>query len=209
MAVKQTAGRTVLGEFAPKFAELNDDVLFGQVWSREDKLSLKERSLITVVALLAAVLWLWGLTAQRQLVIKIAIALAVSLFVSWTMGHLFPHDRPFVENIGYNFLHHAADDSFPSDHGTVIFTFALAFLCWHRLWSGSLLMVLAVVIAWSRVYLGVHWPLDMLGGLLAGMIGCLSAQIIWQAMGHKLYQRLQSWYRFCFALPIRKGWVRD
>ena len=124
-------------------------------------------------------------------------------------GTSFPHDRPFVENIGYNFLHHAADDSFPSDHGTVIFTFALAFLCWHRLWSGSLLMVLAVVIAWSRVYLGVHWPLDMLGGLLAGMIGCLSAQIIWQAMGHKLYQRLQSWYRGCFALPIRKGWVRD
>ncbi|QGX87658.1 undecaprenyl-diphosphate phosphatase [Escherichia coli] len=109
------------------------------------------KDLITVVPLLAAVLWLWGLTAQRQLVIKIAIALAVSLFVSWTMGHLFPHDR----------------------------------------------------------HLGVHWPLDMLGGLLAGMIGCLSAQIIWQAMGHKLYQRLQSWYRFCFALPIRKGWVRD
>ena len=80
------------------------------------------------------------------------------------------------------------------------------FLCWHRLWSGSLLMVLAVVIAWSRVYLGVHWPLDMLGGLLAGMIGCLSAQIIWQAMGHKLYQRLQSWYRFCFVTdPQRLG----
>ena len=38
MAVKQTAGRDSLGEFAPKFAELNDDVLFGQVWSREDKL---------------------------------------------------------------------------------------------------------------------------------------------------------------------------
>lgn len=53
MAVKQTAGRTALGEFAPKFAELNDDVLFGQIWSREDKLSLKERSLITVVALLS------------------------------------------------------------------------------------------------------------------------------------------------------------
>ena len=160
------------------------DARLGSVDDRWRFLLLKD--LITVVPLLAAVLWLWGLTAQRQLVIKIAIALAVSLFVSWTMGHLFPHDRPFVENIGYNFLHHAADDSFPSDHGTVIFTFALAFLCWHRLWSGSLLMVLAVVIAWSRVYLGVHWPLDMLGGLLAGMIGCLSAQIIWQAMGHKL-----------------------
>ena len=33
MAIKQTAGREALGEFAPKFAELNDDVLFGQVWS--------------------------------------------------------------------------------------------------------------------------------------------------------------------------------
>lgn len=53
MAVKQTAGRRDLGDFAPKFAELNDDVLFGEVWSREDKLSLRDRSLVTVVALMA------------------------------------------------------------------------------------------------------------------------------------------------------------
>ena len=53
MAVKQTAGRDSLGEFAPKFAELNDDVLFGQVWSREDKLSLRDRSIVTVTALMA------------------------------------------------------------------------------------------------------------------------------------------------------------
>ena len=53
MAVKQTAGREALRAFAPKFAELNDDVLFGQVWSREDKLSLRDRSIVTVVALMA------------------------------------------------------------------------------------------------------------------------------------------------------------
>jgi len=53
MAVKQTAGREALGEFAPKFAQLNDDVLFGEVWSREEQLSLRDRSLITVVALMA------------------------------------------------------------------------------------------------------------------------------------------------------------
>ena len=53
MAAKQTAGRNQLGEFAPKFAELNDDVLFGEVWSREDKLSLRDRSLVTVVSLMA------------------------------------------------------------------------------------------------------------------------------------------------------------
>ena len=51
--IVQTAGRTQLGEFAPKFAELNDDVLFGEVWSREDKLSLRDRSLVTVVVLMA------------------------------------------------------------------------------------------------------------------------------------------------------------
>ncbi len=51
---KVTAGHDELGELAPKFAELNDDVLFGEVWSREDKLSARDRSLITVSALMAS-----------------------------------------------------------------------------------------------------------------------------------------------------------
>lgn len=51
--VKQTAGRKQLGEFAPKFAELNDDVLFGEVWNREEKLSLRDRSIVTVICLMA------------------------------------------------------------------------------------------------------------------------------------------------------------
>lgn len=51
---KVTAGRDELGEFAPKFAQLNDDVLFGEVWSREDKLSARDRSIVTVTALMAS-----------------------------------------------------------------------------------------------------------------------------------------------------------
>ncbi|MFZ7104093.1 MAG: carboxymuconolactone decarboxylase family protein [Peptococcaceae bacterium] len=51
--VKVTAGRDALGDFAPKFAELNDDVLFGQVWSREEQLSARDRSIVTVVSLMA------------------------------------------------------------------------------------------------------------------------------------------------------------
>ena len=51
---KVTAGHQALGQFAPKFAQLNDDVLFGEVWSREDKLSTRDRSLITVAALMAS-----------------------------------------------------------------------------------------------------------------------------------------------------------
>ena len=51
--VKQTAGRDALNDFAPKFAELNDDVLFGEVWSREGQLPLKLRSIVTITALIS------------------------------------------------------------------------------------------------------------------------------------------------------------
>ena len=49
----QTAGRDALGDFAPEFAHLNDDILFGEVWSRNDLLSLRDRSLITVTSLIS------------------------------------------------------------------------------------------------------------------------------------------------------------
>ena len=52
--IKQTAGREQLGGFAPKFAELNDDVLFGEVWSRTDKLGLRDRSMVTITALVSS-----------------------------------------------------------------------------------------------------------------------------------------------------------
>ncbi len=57
MAEKQTAGRNLLGDLAPKFAELNDDVLFGEVWSREEQLSPRDRSMITIAALFSAGLY--------------------------------------------------------------------------------------------------------------------------------------------------------
>lgn len=53
MGVQQTAGREALGDFAPEFARLNDNVLFGEVWDRTAQLSLRDRSLVTVTALMA------------------------------------------------------------------------------------------------------------------------------------------------------------
>lgn len=52
--MKQTAGRDALGTFAPKFAELNNDVLFGEVWSRESGLSHRDRSLLTITSLMTS-----------------------------------------------------------------------------------------------------------------------------------------------------------
>ncbi|MBD5316758.1 MAG: gamma-carboxymuconolactone decarboxylase [Bacteroides sp.] len=51
--IVQTAGRQQLGEFAPEFARLNDDILFGEVWSRNDLLSLRDRSLVTITSLIS------------------------------------------------------------------------------------------------------------------------------------------------------------
>lgn len=51
--IVQTAGRDQLGDFAPDFARYNDDILFGEVWSKNDVLSLHDRSIVTVSALIA------------------------------------------------------------------------------------------------------------------------------------------------------------
>ena len=67
MSKSQTAGRDQLGDFAPQFAALNDDVLFGEVWAKENELTARDRSLITCAALLAQ-----GLFPQLEAHMKIA-----------------------------------------------------------------------------------------------------------------------------------------
>lgn len=175
--------------------------------------TLTAKYLILIVPILSAIFWLWGATeqmkARRQLVIKIGLALAIGLLFSWFIGQLFPCDRPFVRGIGYHFLQHKPTHSFPSNHGTIMFTFACGFLFWHRLCSGIALFVIGAAIAWSRIYLGVHWPLDMLGGLLVAIISCALAQLVWPWCGNRLYLRLHQGYRIICAPFIRKGWIRD
>lgn len=171
------------------------------------------KDLIAIVPLLIVVLWLWGprdqLSSQRVLVLKTGMALLYALAISWCVGQLLPHPRPFAIGLGHQFLHHAADDSYPSDHGTTIFTFALAFIFWHRLWSGVILMLAGVAIAWSRIYLGVHWPMDMLGGFVVGLLSCLASHLAWQIYGERMLAVINPLYRSLFALPIRKGWTQD
>lgn len=79
---------------------------------------------------------------NRTLATKATFALVFALLASRVIGMVFPHARPFVDGFGHQFIPHAPDNSFPSDHGTGIFTFALAFLFWYRrIWLGALLIV--------------------------------------------------------------------
>ena len=88
MAKKQTAGRDRLGKLAPQFAALNDDVLFGEVWSREEQLSARDRSMITIAALFSAGLYpqLKGRGGRDRHPAGVLLRLAQGL------EHL-PHDR--------------------------------------------------------------------------------------------------------------------
>ena len=89
--VVQTAGRDALGEFAPEFARVNDDILFGEVWSRNDLLSLRDRSLVTVTALISQGLTDSSLTyhlqeAKKNGITRIEIAEAithVAFYAGW------------------------------------------------------------------------------------------------------------------------------
>ena len=64
--IVQTAGKEQLGDFAPEFAHLNDDILFGEVWSRNDLLSLRDRSLVTITSLISQGLTDSSLTYHLQ-----------------------------------------------------------------------------------------------------------------------------------------------
>ncbi len=167
---------------------------------------------IIIVPLLLARLWLWGpcsqLRLQREAVIKTTIAVCFAMFSATAISLFLPQKRPFVVGIGYFFLTHAPDNSFPSHHSTVMFTCTLAFLFWYRIWCGGLLMILALGISWSRVYLGVHWPLDIVGAFLLSVISCLFARWIWNIYGSIIVLRLTRYYRFLFFFAIRKNWVK-
>lgn len=92
-SIKQTAGRDSLGEFAPMFAHLNDDILFGEVWN-EDAISLKQKCIITVVSLMASGITDSSLTyhlqnAKKHGVTKqeiAAIITHVTMYVGWPKG---------------------------------------------------------------------------------------------------------------------------
>ncbi|OIQ63248.1 putative undecaprenyl-diphosphatase YbjG [mine drainage metagenome] len=111
--------------------------------------------------------------------------------------------------LGHVFVAHAADGSFPSDHLTLLWGVSLSFLLHQRVrWAGVLLALLGLPVAWARIYLGVHFPLDMAGaaGVAASSAYLCFRQERWYVQ--RVYRWVHAVYQQLLARPIRRGWLR-
>jgi undecaprenyl-diphosphatase len=122
---------------------------------------------------LVAALWIWGSSRRRGGLLAVGASLLLALAISTVIGALWYHPRPFVAGVGHALMRHDAETSFPSDHATFLWTvgFGLIAVRAGGAWGWSI-AALGMVTAWARIYLGVHWPLDMAGSFL---IACVSA----------------------------------
>lgn len=117
-----------------------------------------------------------GALCLREPRIRRAMAAALlSMGLAWLIARglsaLWPTPRPFVLGLGYQWIEHKPTPSFPSSHASA--AFAMAFALWfrlpHRVWRW-LPLGLALLVGWSRIALGVHFPLDVLAGAIVGLV---------------------------------------
>lgn len=113
----------------------------------------------------------------RSAAVLAAVAVLLALVFNQILGHLFTEARPFVTHRGHvdQLMAHTADNSFPSDHTAVGFG-AAAGLWWARRRLSIVLGILALIVGLSRVVAGLHYPVDILGGAVDGIVAAL---VLW------------------------------
>jgi undecaprenyl-diphosphatase len=162
------------------------------------------------VPLLLAGLWLWGTREDRTTVIAATFTILLSLACNELIRVLWPHPRPFMIGLGHTFIKHLPEASFPSDHATVFFSLGLCLMQASLPKTGGLIILLGALVAWSRVYLGVHFPLDIVGAMLVALLNSwlVIRKLARRPLAERLLDLLESVYERVFALLIAKEWVR-
>jgi undecaprenyl-diphosphatase len=163
--------------------------------------------LIYLVPLLLTACWLWR-PAQRPVLLMAVGAILLALGINQLIGLAWFHPRPAMMGVGHTYLPHSLDSSFPSDHMTVLWALA-AMLMLHRglrLAGGGMLAV-ALVVAWARVFLGVHFPFDMAGAAVVASAAVLLVNH-WQAViRRRVLPMAEILYHWCFQWAIKRHWI--
>lgn len=119
----------------------------------------------------------WESRNARHGVIAAGLAAALGLAVAHGITMVWDRPRPFEAHSGVHlFVTGSGDPSFPSDHATAAFAIAVSLLLRSRR-VGLLALAMAVVLAMARVAVGVHYPLDVIGGALVGTAAALALWI--------------------------------
>ena len=153
--------------------------------------------------------WLRGSKNTRKVLLEATASGLAGLLINQIIGLVWQHPRPFMIGLGHTLIPHAADSSFPSDHLTLLWAVAFSFLM-HRSprLAGIALALLGLPVAWARIYLGVHFPLDIVG---AALVAVLSAWLAFREVRIYLpatYNLALGVHRVLFRKFIQLGWVR-
>ncbi|WP_417252276.1 undecaprenyl-diphosphatase [Castellaniella sp.] len=137
-----------------------------------------------------------------------AVAGGLGLFANQIIGMMWMHPRPFMVGLGHTLITHAPDSSFPSDHLTLWWAVAFSLLASSRLRRlGGVLAVSGIPVAWSRIYLGVHFPLDMAGAAAVATICAWGVRFEAHWYLIPLYNLALALHQRLFRGLIKRGWV--
>ncbi|GHB18546.1 phosphatase PAP2 family protein [Salinicola rhizosphaerae] len=165
---------------------------------------------IYLVPLLMIVGWLRRDPTRQRLALQALLACVLALGVNEVIALLWQHPRPFVISVGHTYLDHAPNSSFPSDHMTIISTVAITLLLSRdRRRLGVAFAAIALGIAWSRVYLGVHFPLDMLGAVGVSVIVASTVALTADRYLPTLHTLARAIHRRLFGPLIARGWLPE
>lgn len=133
--------------------------------------------LIFLLPLGMALAWVKGDSVARRELIEMLLAALIALGLAQLVVHLWPQPRPFALHLGTQLLEHVNDPGLPSDHVTVFWSLAWSALMTRRyaVW-GFPLLAAGVAVGWSRVFLGVHFPYDIVAAMPVALLGALVAR---------------------------------
>ena len=164
--------------------------------------------LLYCMILLFAWFWLRGNYDTKKQILKAFIFTSIAILISQCISQVYYHPRPFVMEVGRTLIYHAPNGSFPSDHMLIFSTIAFSYLFSVQRKLGIFLLGMAWLVAWSRVYLGVHFPLDMLGAFLLAFALNFFGLKLWNLYKDKIMQWVLTIHFYLFKPLIQKGYIK-